>query len=157
MSFLYVECDEGVTTVLTMVFLGIDNRRDLPRVSYSTALDFYVGTCFAFVLTTIIQFAGVHFHTKHGSGEHQSDASRNDHDCNDDDDCASDNYGIHETTKNAEEEKVEADGEDEEEQREEEDGDGDVNSTLGQKDVTLQVLALQYIAYCCYHTMYLMV
>lgn len=52
-----------------MAFLGIDNRRDLPKVSYSTALDYYVGTCFAFVLLTIIQFAGVHFYTKHGSGE----------------------------------------------------------------------------------------
>lgn len=52
-----------------MAFLGIDNRRDLPKVSYSTALDYYVGTCFAFVLATIIQFAGVHFFTKQGSGE----------------------------------------------------------------------------------------
>ena len=56
-------------TVLTMAFLGIDNRRDLPKVSYSTALDYYVGICFAFVLASILQFAGVHFFTKHGSGE----------------------------------------------------------------------------------------
>ena len=52
-----------------MAFLGIDNRRDLPKVSYSTALDYFVGVCFAFVLAAIIQFAGVHFFTKHGSGE----------------------------------------------------------------------------------------
>ena len=52
-----------------MAFVGIDNRRDLPKVSYSTALDYFVGMCFAFVLATIIQFAGVHFFTKHGSGE----------------------------------------------------------------------------------------
>ncbi len=52
-----------------MAFLGIDNRRDLPKVSYSTALDYFVGMCFAFVLATIIQFASVHFFTKHGSGE----------------------------------------------------------------------------------------
>jgi len=54
-----------------MAFLGIDNRRDLPKVSYSTALDYFVGVCFGFVLTTIIQFAGVHFFTKHDSGEPQ--------------------------------------------------------------------------------------
>ena len=41
--------------VLTMVFLGIDNRANLPKVSYSTALDYYVEICFAFVLATIIQ------------------------------------------------------------------------------------------------------
>ncbi len=31
--------------MLTMAFLGIDNRRDLPQVSYSTALDYFLGTC----------------------------------------------------------------------------------------------------------------
>ncbi|XP_064637702.1 gamma-aminobutyric acid receptor alpha-like isoform X2 [Lineus longissimus] len=59
----------GITTVLTMAFLGIDNRTNLPKVSYSTAIDWYLATCFAFVLATIIQFAGVHYFTKHGSGE----------------------------------------------------------------------------------------
>ena len=59
-----------------MAFLGIDNRRDLPKVSYSTALDYFVVVCFVFVLATVIQFAGVHFFTKHGSGEiyHDSDS-----------------------------------------------------------------------------------
>jgi Neurotransmitter-gated ion-channel transmembrane region len=52
-----------------MAFIGIDNRRDLPKVSYSTALDVYVAACFAFVLLSILQFAGVHFFTKRGSGE----------------------------------------------------------------------------------------
>ena len=59
----------GIMTVLTMAFLGIENRRDLPKVSYSTALDYFVGVCFAFVLSSILQFTGVHFFTKHGSGE----------------------------------------------------------------------------------------
>ncbi|CAD5114971.1 DgyrCDS4001 [Dimorphilus gyrociliatus] len=59
----------GITTVLTMVFVGVDNRDDLPKVSYSTALDYFVNMCFAFVLAAIIQFASVHFFTKHGSGE----------------------------------------------------------------------------------------
>ena len=55
--------------MLTMAFLGIDNRRDLPKVSYSTAIDYFVGMSFAFVLATIIQFAAVHFFTKTGYGE----------------------------------------------------------------------------------------
>ena len=50
-------CLAGVTTVLTMAFLTIDNRRDLPEVSYSTALDYFLGTCFSMVLATILQFA----------------------------------------------------------------------------------------------------
>ncbi|CAH1776596.1 unnamed protein product [Owenia fusiformis] len=60
----------GVTTILTMAFLGIDNKKDLPKVSYSTALDWFVAICFAFVLATIVEFSGVHYFTKHGSGEH---------------------------------------------------------------------------------------
>ena len=66
----------GVTVVLTMCFMNIDNKRDVPKVSYSTALDYYVGGSFTFVLATIIQFAGVHYFTKHGSGEinHDSDS-----------------------------------------------------------------------------------
>lgn len=106
-----------------MAFLGIDNRRDLPKVSYSTALDFYVGTCFAFVLVTIIQFAGVHFHTKHGSGEHQDD--------DDDDD--------HEMKQEGREEETEGDGDDEEEEEEEQEDNGSVQSTFSQRDAPLQV------------------
>ena len=65
-----------------MCFMNIENRRDIPKVSYSTALDYFVGTCFTFVLATIIQFAGVHYFTKHGSGEiiHDSDSEEEDHD-----------------------------------------------------------------------------
>lgn len=64
-----IVCLAGITTVLTMAFLGIETRRDLPKVSYSTALDHFLNICFAFVMASIIQFAGVHFFTKHGSGE----------------------------------------------------------------------------------------
>ena len=75
-QFYLVPSFEGVTVVLTMCFMNIDNRRDVPKVSYSTALDYYVGGSFTFVLATIIQFAGVHYFTKHGSGEisHDSDS-----------------------------------------------------------------------------------
>ena len=73
-----------MTTVLTMAFIGIDNRRDLPRVSYSTALDYYVGACFAFVLSSILQFASVHYFTKIGSGEEPGDDDDDDDDDEDD-------------------------------------------------------------------------
>ncbi|OWF41299.1 Gamma-aminobutyric acid receptor subunit alpha-6 [Mizuhopecten yessoensis] len=59
----------GTTTVLTMTFLALENRNDLPRVSYATALDVYVAMCFLFVLSTIVQFAVVHHFTKRGHGD----------------------------------------------------------------------------------------
>ncbi|CAB3370465.1 gamma-aminobutyric acid receptor alpha-like isoform X2 [Cloeon dipterum] len=59
----------GITTVLTMTFLGLEARTDLPKVAYPTALDFFVFLSFAFIFATIIQFAVVHYFTKYGSGE----------------------------------------------------------------------------------------
>lgn len=54
----------GITTVLTMTFLGLESRTDLPKVSYPTALDFFVFISFAFIFATILQFAIVHYFTK---------------------------------------------------------------------------------------------
>ncbi len=68
----------GITTVLTLAFLSVDNRVDLPVVSYSTALDYFVGMCFVFVLASVIQFSGVHFFTKQGSGESFPDSDDED-------------------------------------------------------------------------------
>lgn len=45
----------GITTVLTMTFLGLEARTDLPKVSYPTALDFFVFLSFGFIFATIIQ------------------------------------------------------------------------------------------------------
>ncbi|XP_049825678.1 gamma-aminobutyric acid receptor alpha-like [Aethina tumida] len=59
----------GITTVLTMTFLGLEARTDLPKVPYPTALDFFVFLSFSFIFATIIQFAVVHYFTKYGSGE----------------------------------------------------------------------------------------
>lgn len=59
----------GITTNLTMTFLGLEARADLPKVSYPTALDFFVFLSFAFIFATILQFAIVHYHTKYNSGE----------------------------------------------------------------------------------------
>lgn len=52
-----------------MTFLGLEARTDLPKVSYPTALDFFVFLSFAFIFATILQFAVVHYFTKYGSGE----------------------------------------------------------------------------------------
>ncbi|KAG8201342.1 hypothetical protein JTE90_016819 [Oedothorax gibbosus] len=60
----------GVTTVLTMTFLGLECRNNLPKVPYCTALDYYVAISFGFIFATIIQFAVVHHFTKVGSGEY---------------------------------------------------------------------------------------
>ena len=59
----------GITTVLTMTFLGLEARTDLPKVSYPTALDYFVFLSFVFIFATILQFAFVHFYTKYHSGE----------------------------------------------------------------------------------------
>ena len=52
---LKVFCVAGITTVLTMTFLGLEARTDLPKVPYPTALDFFVFLSFAFIFATIIQ------------------------------------------------------------------------------------------------------
>ena len=38
-----------------MTFLGLEARADLPRVSYSTALDLFVWISFVFIFATIIE------------------------------------------------------------------------------------------------------
>ncbi|XP_043241109.1 gamma-aminobutyric acid receptor alpha-like [Amphibalanus amphitrite] len=59
----------GVTTVLTMTFLGLEARTDLPKVPYTTALDLFLWLSYGFIFATIIEFAFVHFFTKYGYGE----------------------------------------------------------------------------------------
>lgn len=41
--------------MLTMTFLGLEARTDLPKVPYPTALDFFVFLSFAFIFATIVQ------------------------------------------------------------------------------------------------------
>uniref|UniRef100_T1IP39 Neurotransmitter-gated ion-channel ligand-binding domain-containing protein n=1 Tax=Strigamia maritima TaxID=126957 RepID=T1IP39_STRMM len=60
----------GITTVLTLSTFVLDTRNDLPKVHYPTALDWFVLMCFSFVIATLLEFAGVHYFTKIGSGEH---------------------------------------------------------------------------------------
>ncbi|XP_030621397.1 gamma-aminobutyric acid receptor subunit alpha-6a [Chanos chanos] len=51
----------GVTTVLTMTTLSISARQSLPKVSYATAMDWFIAVCFAFVASALIEFAAVNY------------------------------------------------------------------------------------------------
>lgn len=55
--------------MLTLSTFGLDTKTDLPKVSYPTALDWFVIMCFTFVIATLLEFAGVHYFTKIGFGE----------------------------------------------------------------------------------------
>jgi len=54
------DCFAGVMTILTMTFLGLDARTNLPKVPYPTALDFFVFLSFVFIFGTIIQVRSVY-------------------------------------------------------------------------------------------------
>lgn len=60
----------------------MDTRDDLPKVHYATALDWFVIMCFGFVIGTLLQYAGVHYFTKIGSGEFEDSLDLDD--CSDD-------------------------------------------------------------------------
>ena len=80
----------GITTVLTMTFMGLEARKDLPKVTYPTALDYFVFISFMYIFSTVVQvteflftrniikwrgfiifkFGLVHHFTKLGSGEY---------------------------------------------------------------------------------------
>ncbi|XP_045479603.1 gamma-aminobutyric acid receptor alpha-like isoform X2 [Harmonia axyridis] len=79
----------GITTILTMTFLGLEARTDLPKVPYPTALDFFVFLAFTFIFATIIQFAVVHYFTKYGSGECYFSADFNSDSSSEDEDWTS--------------------------------------------------------------------
>lgn len=50
-------------------FLSLDSRTDLPKVRYATALDWFLLMSFFYCIATLLEFAGVHYFTKLGSGE----------------------------------------------------------------------------------------
>ena len=60
---------KGITCFLTLVAMTLDSRDALPKVSYATALDWFVIACFMFVIGTLLEVAAVHYFTKIGSGE----------------------------------------------------------------------------------------
>ncbi|TRY98766.1 hypothetical protein DNTS_025503 [Danionella cerebrum] len=52
----------GITTVLTMTTLSISARSSLPKVSYATAMDWFIAVCFAFVASALVEFAAVNYY-----------------------------------------------------------------------------------------------
>ncbi|KAH8273308.1 hypothetical protein KR018_010570 [Drosophila ironensis] len=58
-----------VTAVLTLSTISLDSRIDLPKVKYATALDWFLLMSFLYCIATLLEFAGVHYFTKLGSGE----------------------------------------------------------------------------------------
>ena len=58
-----------MTAVLTLSAISMDSRSDLPKVQYATALDWFIICSFLYCMATILEFAGVHYFTKVGSGE----------------------------------------------------------------------------------------
>ncbi|KAG9334828.1 hypothetical protein JZ751_006397, partial [Albula glossodonta] len=66
----------GITTVLTMTTLSISARSSLPKVSYATAMDWFIAVCFAFVVFALIEFAAVnYFATLHTNRERRKRAA----------------------------------------------------------------------------------
>uniref|UniRef100_A0A3Q3W9T6 Uncharacterized protein n=1 Tax=Mola mola TaxID=94237 RepID=A0A3Q3W9T6_MOLML len=51
----------GITTVLTMTTLSISARQSLPKLSYATAMDWFIAVCFAFVASALVEFAAVNY------------------------------------------------------------------------------------------------
>lgn len=62
-AFLILSLILGITTVLTMTTLSISARHSLPKVSYATAMDWFIAVCFAFVFSALIEFAAVNYFT----------------------------------------------------------------------------------------------
>lgn len=48
-------------TVLSITTIGFGGRAELPKVSYPTALDWYIIICFAFVFGAIVEYAYINF------------------------------------------------------------------------------------------------
>lgn len=50
-----------MTTVLSITTIGFGGRAALPKVSYPTALDWFIILCFAFVFGVIVEYAAINF------------------------------------------------------------------------------------------------
>ncbi|CBY33125.1 unnamed protein product [Oikopleura dioica] len=53
----------GVMTVLSLTTLSISERRSIPNVSYLTAMDWFIVTCFTYCFAALIEFASVNYFT----------------------------------------------------------------------------------------------
>lgn len=52
-----------------LLLFSLDSRKDLPKVRYATALDWFLLVSFFYCIASLLEFAGVHYFTKVGSGE----------------------------------------------------------------------------------------
>lgn len=59
----------GILCELTLTTLSMDTRDDLPKVTYATALDWFIIMCYLFISSTLIEYAIVHYFTKIGIGD----------------------------------------------------------------------------------------
>lgn len=87
-----------------MTTLSISARECLPKVSYATAMDWFIAVCFAFVASALIEFAAVnYFATLQGSRlqrkkrkeSRQSDSVITGNDSDDEVGTVSDFFGDH--------------------------------------------------------------
>lgn len=60
--------DDVISRLFCSCF-SLDSRTDLPKVRYATALDWFLLMSFFYCIATLLEFAGVHYFTKVGSGE----------------------------------------------------------------------------------------
>ncbi|XP_063717530.1 gamma-aminobutyric acid receptor subunit gamma-2-like isoform X2 [Symsagittifera roscoffensis] len=54
----------GITTVLTMTTFAISSRQQIPKVSYPSAMDWFVLMCYFFVFFALVEYAAVNYFTK---------------------------------------------------------------------------------------------
>uniref|UniRef100_A0A4W3J2D7 Neurotransmitter-gated ion-channel transmembrane domain-containing protein n=2 Tax=Callorhinchus milii TaxID=7868 RepID=A0A4W3J2D7_CALMI len=59
-----------------MTTLSISARHSLPKVSYATAMDWFIAVCFAFVFSALIEFAAVNYFTNLKAEKDQRKAAR---------------------------------------------------------------------------------
>lgn len=59
---IFADVFPGVTTVLSITTIGFGGgRAALPKVSYPTALDWFIIVCFVFVFGAIVEYAYINF------------------------------------------------------------------------------------------------
>ena len=56
----------GITTVLTMTTFAISSRQQIPKVSYPSAMDWFVLMCYLFVFLALVEYAAINYFTKRG-------------------------------------------------------------------------------------------
>ncbi|XP_075253038.1 gamma-aminobutyric acid receptor subunit alpha-5-like isoform X2 [Convolutriloba macropyga] len=59
-----VSYTSGITTVLTMTTFAISSRQQIPKVSYPSAMDWFVLACYFFVFFALVEYAAVNYFTK---------------------------------------------------------------------------------------------